>query len=114
MERSAHLERLAAASVAVLLPHPSEGFYLPALEAMAIGVALVTPDCVGNRGFCRDGETCLMPAYEANSFAKAALALLRDAALREKLAAAGLHRSEAYSIDRERGEVIALLRRLQL
>jgi glycosyltransferase involved in cell wall biosynthesis len=97
----------------VLLPHPTEGFYLPALEAMAMGVAVVTADCVGNRGFCRDGESCLMPAYEANSFAKAALTLLRDPALREKLAAAGLRRSEAYSIDREREQVIALLRRLQ-
>jgi glycosyltransferase involved in cell wall biosynthesis len=75
----------------VTLPLETEGFFLPALEAMAMGAVVVCPDCVGNRGFCRDGETCLRPAYTLDAVAAAAIeavalcgtaaaALLREAA----------------------------------
>ena len=49
------------------MPHATEGFYLPALEAMALSTVAVVPDCVGNRSFCRDGENCLMPALEVDA-----------------------------------------------
>jgi hypothetical protein len=37
---------------------------------------VVCPDCVGNRSFCRDGETCLVPERNERAIAKAALTLL--------------------------------------
>src|SRR5690606_251435 len=37
MPRSRYLETLAGAETAVVLPNPTEGFYLPGLEAMALG-----------------------------------------------------------------------------
>ena len=40
--RSAFLASLAGSRVAVCLPHAEEGFYLPALEAMASGALVVT------------------------------------------------------------------------
>lgn len=46
----------------LLLPDKTEGFYLPALEAMALGALVVCPDCIGNRSFCIDETNCLRPA----------------------------------------------------
>ena len=57
------LARLADARLAVLLPNFTEGFYLPALEAMALGTPVVCPDCRGNRSFCLAGDNCWQPAY---------------------------------------------------
>ena len=61
------LRAMAQAEVCVLLPHRTEGFYLPALESMALDCLVIVPDCVGNRGFCQDGVTCLMPALSLAS-----------------------------------------------
>ena len=60
LPRRAFLQLLAASDVAVCLPHEEEGFYLPALEAMAAGCITVTLDCVGNRGFCHDRRNCFI------------------------------------------------------
>lgn len=60
LERRAFLRLLAVADVAICLPHEEEGFYLPALEAMASGCLLVTLDCIGNRSFCQHSLNCLM------------------------------------------------------
>ena len=59
-ERSAYLALLTGSRVAVCLPNPAEGFYLPALEAMALGCVVVTADCIGNRGFCHHEVNCLI------------------------------------------------------
>ena len=60
LDRGEFLELLAGSRVAVCLPHVEEGFYLPALEAMASGCLVVTLDGVGNRGFCRHEGSCLI------------------------------------------------------
>ena len=44
-----------------------EGFYLPALEAMALGSLVICPDCIGNRSFCLPGRNCFRPNYDLNS-----------------------------------------------
>ena len=67
IDRGAFFDRLAGSRVAVCLPHAEEGFYLPALEAMALGCLVVTLDCIGNRGFCRDERTCLVAEPDADS-----------------------------------------------
>lgn len=74
--RSEFLRRIAAAGTVVLLPHSREGCFLPALEAFALGCLVVCPDCVGNRSFCRDGDTCLVPAGDPEAIAAAGLAAL--------------------------------------
>ena len=60
LDRGTWLGLLAETRVAVCLPYAEEGFYLPALEAMASGCIVVTLDCIGNRGFCRHDESCLI------------------------------------------------------
>ena len=60
LPRAQFLAALAGAEVTVCLPDAEEGFYLPALEAMACGSVVVTLDCVGNRSFCHNHENCLI------------------------------------------------------
>ena len=62
LPRPEFLAALANARRAILIPSPGEGFYLPALEAMALGSLVICPDCVGNRSFCLPGINMLQPA----------------------------------------------------
>jgi glycosyltransferase involved in cell wall biosynthesis len=71
------LEAIADARVSVHLPASIEGAYMPALESMALDTVVVCPDAVGNRGFCRDGETCLVPRRSKRAIVRAALRALR-------------------------------------
>jgi glycosyltransferase involved in cell wall biosynthesis len=95
--RQVFLDVLARARLAVFVPRLHEGFYLPALEAMALGTPVVCPDAVGNRSFCLDGETCWFSPYDADALvARAEAAAAADAAvvgrIRERAAAeAGRH-----------------------
>lgn len=61
------LDLIGRAAVTVFVPNPKEGFYLPALEGMALGTIVVCPDCVGNRSFCIDRENCFRPAYDVDT-----------------------------------------------
>jgi glycosyltransferase involved in cell wall biosynthesis len=61
------LDLISRAAVTVFVPNPKEGFYLPALEGMALGTIVVCPDCVGNRSFCIDRDNCFRPAYEVDA-----------------------------------------------
>jgi hypothetical protein len=73
--RSPHemvLDLIARSAVTVFVPNPREGFYLPALEGMALGTIVVCPDCVGNRSFCIDRENCFRPAYDVEAIVAAA------------------------------------------
>jgi hypothetical protein len=76
LPRSELLDAMARARVTVHVPVMREGAYLPALESMALGAAVVCPDCVGNRSFCRDGDTCLVPARKERALVKATRTLL--------------------------------------
>jgi hypothetical protein len=109
LPRQVLLEINRDAHVIVTLPSASEGFYLPALEAMAMRRAVVCPDCIGNRGFCRDDDTCLMPANEVSSLSNAVLRLLRDEPLLSRLQAQGYAQSLQHQIEQERQRFHALL-----
>ncbi|MCW5737694.1 MAG: glycosyltransferase family 4 protein [Enhydrobacter sp.] len=106
------LKRMAACTVAVLLPkvRVPEGFYLPALEAMVLGRAVVLPDCVGPRSFCIDGETCLVPPRTAKELSEAACTLASDPLLRARFAEAANKIIPRYTLERERMEFTQLLK----
>ena len=87
------IELYAEAEVAVV-PSLYEGFSLPAVEAMACGLPLVTttggalPEVVG-----RDGECALLvPPNDPGALASSIVRALDDAALRARLGAAGRRR----------------------
>lgn len=75
LPRAIFLDLLNKSKTCVCLPHFAEGFYLPALEAMALGAIVVCPDCIGNRSFCLDKYNCFAPTYNQDSI----LAALKQA-----------------------------------
>ena len=64
--RGMFLEAMARARIVVCLPGGREGFYLPALEAMALGALTICPDAGGN-DYCVDGVNCLKPDYRIDA-----------------------------------------------
>lgn len=111
LPRPEFLERMARATVCLLLPVPREGFYLPPLEAMALGRGVVTTDCEGNRGYCRHDGNCLMPPAAPDELAAAALALVRDAPRLRRLVDEGRETAALHSLDRERTAYLGILDR---
>ena len=110
LDRRRFLERLAESRVAVCLPYAEEGFYLPALESMAAGCLVVTLDCIGNRGFCRHEENCLIAEPGPDSLfdaAKKALAL--PVPEREGLLRRARDTAAGHSLDTERARFHAVL-----
>jgi glycosyltransferase involved in cell wall biosynthesis len=73
-----------------------EGFCLPALEAMAAGTPVIATDAHGNRDYCVDGESCLMPAATPDAVTAALARAFREEALRDDLARRGLETAAPY------------------
>lgn len=110
LPRPAFLDLISRARVAVMLPHHEEGFYLPALEAMAAGAIVVCPDCTGNRGFCRNKETAFRPRYTVDDVVAATIAAMtqspRDAAA---MRTAGVAESQKHGLASERSAFLEIL-----
>ncbi|RDS61236.1 MULTISPECIES: glycosyltransferase family 4 protein [unclassified Streptomyces] len=94
----AELVDLVRSAEVACVPSLYEGFSLPAAEAMATGTPLVAttggaiPEVAG-----RDGETCLaVPPGDSGALAAGLTRLLGDAALRDRLGAAGRERVLAH------------------
>ncbi len=113
LPRAEFLDRIRSARITVFLPNRTEGFYLPALEGMAVGTLVVCPDCVGNRSFCLPGQNSFRPGYALDELvddAEAALALPLDQV--ERLRANARNTAEAQSLIREREAFLGVLRDL--
>ena len=111
LARKKFLEFLAGSRIAVCLPRSEEGFYLPALEAMAAGCLVVTLDCIGNRSFCVHDGNCLIADPTAESLATAVQrALSLDAKQERQLRLQGAATASEYSLEAERRRFHAVLR----
>jgi len=96
--------------VVVLLPLEAEGCFLPALEAFALGCLVVCPDCIGNRQFCRDRETCLRPPHAIESIVAAAeTAMAMAPAERERIVAAAAVEAKTRGLEGERRAFLDVL-----
>ena len=110
LDRSAFLALLGESRVAVCLPREREGFYLPALEAMASGCLVVTLDCIGNRGFCRHEESCLIAEHDPESLFRATTrALAMSAAERLRMHRRTSDTVAEHSLEAERSRFHAML-----
>jgi len=110
LPRHDFLGLLGRARVAVCLPDQEEGFYLPALEAMAAGCTVVTLDCVGNRGFCHDRRNCLVAQPRPVCIAEtveASVAMSRTA--REEMHLRASDTVRAHSLEAERAAFRAII-----
>ncbi|TWT18631.1 glycosyltransferase family 4 protein [Luteimonas marina] len=108
MPRDAFLAAMAEAETVVALPHPTEGFFLPGLEALALGRSLVMPPCGGSGEYARDGWNCLMPPPDPDALAAAVLRL-RDRPLRARLRQNGFETVARHSLAAERAAFAGLL-----
>jgi hypothetical protein len=110
LPRLEYLAQLSNAKIAVVLPRPREGFFLPALEAMACGAIVVCPDCVGNRGFCENEVNCFRPSYDRDAIVSAAITASR---LTEVERTSMLERAETtvhqHSLETERASFLKIL-----
>lgn len=110
LRRSAFLGLLERTRIAVCMPRPEEGFYLPALEAMAAGCTVVTLDGVGNRGFCRHEHNCFLAAADPKSLAAAVTRAMRlPVSDRRRLHANAGETVRLHSLERERRQFHNLL-----
>ena len=101
---------LGESRIAVCLPHAEEGFYLPALEAMALGCLVVTLDCIGNRGFCLHEESCLIADHNAESLLQATRrALAMSGSERHRMHRRARDIAAAHSLEAERLRFHAIL-----
>jgi hypothetical protein len=113
LEREEFLRRMAGARIVVTLPDQLEGFYLPALEAMALGKAVVCPDAVGNRGFCIDRVTALMPQPHPRALAASVTELLVNPVLEQDLIRSAKRVASVYTLERERSAFLEIMETLE-
>jgi hypothetical protein len=113
LPRKTYLEYLNNARVCILLPNQTEGFFLPALEAMALDTLVVCPDCVGNRSFCIDGHNCLRPEYTVEALVTATMvAISLSDGERSRWIANGRNTVVEHDISKERNAFCAILNNL--
>lgn len=94
-----------------LAPSWTEGWGLPATEAMACGCALVATDVDGHREFAHDGETALLaPPREPVSLARQLLRIVGDAKLRLALARTGNAYVQRFTWSRATDQLESVLR----
>ena len=110
LDRSAFLELIGESRTVVCLPREREGFYLPALEAMASGCLVVTLDCIGNRSFCHHAENCLIAEHDPESLFRATKrALALSASERRRMHRRAADTAAAHSLEAERQRFHAIL-----
>jgi len=107
--RDDYLRAVRDSVACVFLPCPTEGFYLPPLEAMAFGTLVVCPDCIGNRGHCIDKLNCLRPRYTLEHVFEAIRELDRLPALaRDAMRRAGIRTAAQHTLAAERTRVLEI------
>lgn len=95
--------RYHGADVLLCTPGPQEGFYLPGLEAMAAGVAVVTALVGGNAAYVESGHNALVVPYDdVNAHVEALRLLASDNDLRTSMIQNGYATLKNHTLSRER------------
>ena len=111
--RSGYLSRVNRAKVTVFLPNITEGFYLPALEGMAMGTLVICPDCIGNRSFCLSGYNCFRPDYTLESIKETVeMALHLSTAQKSQMLANARQTGAEHDLTTERDAFLKILENL--
>ncbi len=96
---------------AVAFVHPAryEGFGLPPLEAMSVGLPVIASDIPALREVCGD-SALYFPPGDANALADNLNRLSNDASLRETLKGLGCRRASEFSWERAAANLLAVFR----
>jgi glycosyltransferase involved in cell wall biosynthesis len=103
------LEGLYKVAACVALPSLSEGFGLPALEAMARGVPVACSDASALKEVAGDAARLFDP-HDARDIAAAIASLLDDRVLAEELVRRGRERAAAFTWERTARETASVYR----
>jgi glycosyltransferase involved in cell wall biosynthesis len=103
---------IARAAVTTFVPNPKEGFYLPALEGMALGTVVVCPDCIGNRSFCVDAVNCFRPPYEVEAIVAGAREALRHMGDSNEMIERAARTAAEHDLLTERSAFLEILERV--
>lgn len=102
-----------ASSDLFIFPSDSESFGNVTLEAMASGLPCVCADATGSSSLVAPGETgFLIPADDAEGFARQLTLLSQDAALRRRMAEAARARAMTYSWEETLARILGYYRAL--
>ncbi len=110
--RSDALDLVSRARVTLFLPNRKEGFFLPALEGMALRTIVVCPDCIGNRSFCLDGVNCFRPDYVEDRMVEAAESALAEAPGLAAMLETGAEMARRHDLRDERSAFLEILARV--
>jgi glycosyltransferase involved in cell wall biosynthesis len=116
IQKAELIDLMKISRVFIGLPYAMEGFYLPALEAMAFCEVVVVPDCIGNRGFCINNQTCLMCDYNHDALVLAALAAMKLVKNPDEVARFQRNAKkmiDKHSIERERNMFLAIMNNIE-
>ena len=105
-------EQLAAelrSAAALVYPSLYEGFGLPVVEAMALGVPVLTSNTGATREVAGDAALLVDP-HSVDSIREGLIRLISDAGLRSSLAAKGRTRAADFSWDRAAAQTLGALR----
>jgi glycosyltransferase involved in cell wall biosynthesis len=92
----------------LLLPSLYESVGMPVMEAMAMGCPALTSDCYGTLEIAGNAAVLVSPGY-VDHIAKGMVSLLEDAALRERLCAAGRVRAQQFTWEKTATQVLDVL-----
>ncbi len=111
LPRTEFLATINQAKITVFLPSIyNEGFFLPALEGMALNTLVICPDCIGNRSFCKHNFNCLMPDYTFDELLKMSnMALSMPKLTHQTILANAKQTSEKYTIIKEQQKFVGIL-----
>ena len=102
--------RYHGADIFLCTPGPEEGFYLPGLEAMAAGAAVITSLVGGNAAYVQANDNAVVAEYDdVDAHVDAIMALLADRHTRATLVKNAYSTAQRHRLDRERDEFAAVL-----
>ena len=111
-EKASVTKAMAESFMTLALPHKTEGFYLPGIEAMFYSKVAIVPYCVANKEYFCKGANMLVPHYTEESIKKAILSCLKRGTIencfREYI---GKKIARQYSLHNERKTLSACLRK---
>lgn len=104
-------------SVADIFAHPStrEGLGVAAIEAMAMGLPLITSNIHGINDYIVNGKNgfCCNPK-DVKIFSKYLYILSQDANLRKKMGKENIKISEKYSLENSKTEVVEMIKKIMV
>jgi len=108
------LNLLNRSKIAVFLPldeeRGAEGFYLPALEGMALKKLVICPYAVGNVDFCIHNQTCIQPEYTEEAIYQAIIrALKMSTEEKQGMIEKGYAMKDNHTIEKERESILHLI-----